>query len=170
MSSVPSTDGVVIRRARPGDERAVHALIRDLAVYEKLEHEAVASVQDIRDALFAEHPRTWALLAEEDGLPLGFALYFQNFSTFLGRPGIYLEDLFVEPAHRGRGIGRRLLQRLAVEVVEARGGRLEWAVLDWNRPAIDFYRSLGAVPMDEWTVFRLAGDALERFAAEAKEK
>ncbi|MCU0622381.1 MAG: GNAT family N-acetyltransferase, partial [Gemmatimonadaceae bacterium] len=119
-----------------------------------------------RDALFGDHPGAEVLIAEADGAPAGFALFFHNFSTFLGRRGLYLEDLFVRPEYRGVGIGRRLLAELAALAVARDCGRLEWSVLDWNAPAIGFYRALGAVPMDEWTVFRLAGDALATLAAE----
>jgi GNAT superfamily N-acetyltransferase len=119
----------------------------------------------LRRGLFGERPYAEVLIGEEDGAPVGFALFFHNFSTFLGRPGIYLEDLFVRPEHRGKGYGRELLQRLAEIAVERDCGRLEWAVLDWNEPAIGFYRKLGARPNDDWTVYRLAGDALRDLAS-----
>jgi GNAT superfamily N-acetyltransferase len=136
--------------------------IRALAAYEKLEHEVDASVEDLRAALFAPQPRAFCDIAAWDGVPAGFALWFYNFSTFRGRHGIYLEDLFVLPDLRGRGIGKALLLSLAQRAVREGCARVEWSVLDWNKPAIDFYASLGAVPMDEWTVFRLTGDALAR--------
>jgi GNAT superfamily N-acetyltransferase len=134
--------------------------IRDLAVYEHLEHEAVATEESLRKSLFGPRPYAevvFACVAEE---PVGFALFFHNYSTFLGRPGIYLEDLFVRPEARGQGIGKRLLTWLAQLAVERGCGRLEWAVLDWNEPSIAFYESLGAKPMDEWRIFRLTGPAL----------
>ena len=154
----------VIRPARPGDVADILRLIKALAEYEKLSHEVVATEAALAQALFGPRPAAEVLLAEEDGRSVGFALFFQNFSTFLGKPGIYLEDLFVEPAFRGRGIGRDLLRAIARLAVERGCGRFEWAVLDWNAPAIGFYKSLGARPMDDWTVMRLTGEALERLA------
>ncbi len=138
--------------------------IRDLAVYEKLAHEVVATEDGLRRTLFGERPYAAALIARLDGVPAGFALYFHNYSTFLGKPGLYLEDLFVEPGQRGKGIGRALLQRLAAIALERGCGRVEWAVLDWNAPSIAFYRALGASAMDDWTVFRLEGAALQALA------
>lgn len=155
---------LTIRSARPGEAGLVLAFIRELAAFERLAHEVEASQADIAAALFGERPRVFAEIAEWSGEPAGFALWFYNFSTFRGRHGIYLEDLFVRPAYRGHGIGRALLQRLAQRCVAEGLGRLEWWVLDWNEPALRFYRSLGAVPMDEWTVQRVAGEALERLA------
>jgi len=150
-----------IRAATPADVPAIHGLIRELADYEKLTHAVVATAGDLHDALFGPRPCAESLVAEEAGHTLGFALFFTSYSTFVGRPGIYLEDLFVQPAARGRGIGKALLARLAAVAVERRCGRLEWSVLDWNAPAIGFYRRLGAKPMDEWTVYRLDGEALQ---------
>ncbi len=138
--------------------------IRDLAVYEKLAHEVVATEDGLRRTLFGERRYAEALIARLDGVPAGFALYFHNYSTFLGKPGLYLEDLFVEPGQRGKGIGRALLQRLAAIALERGCGRVEWAVLDWNAPSIAFYRALGASAMDDWTVFRLEGAALRALA------
>ena len=138
--------------------------IRDLAVYEKLAHEVVATEDGLRRTLFGERPYAEALIARLDGVPAGFALYFHNYSTFLGKPGLYLEDLFVEPGQRGKGMGRALLQRLAAIALERGCGRVEWAVLDWNAPSIAFYRALGASAMDDWTVFRLEGAALRALA------
>jgi len=155
---------LVIRAARPGDEGVIAGLIRALAVYEKLEHEVVAGEADIVAALFCDAPKAFALVAEIDGEACGFALYFFNFSTFLGRHGIYLEDLYVNESHRGRGIGKALLARLAAIAVENNCGRLEWLVLDWNAPSIAFYKSLGAVAQDEWTVYRLTGAPLKALA------
>ena len=152
--------GLSIRPATVADAGLVMDFIRALAVYEKLEHEVDASVEDVRAALFAPQPRAFCDIAAWDGVPAGFALWFYNFSTFRGRHGIYLEDLFVLPDLRGRGIGKALLLGLAQRAVREGCARVEWSVLDWNKPAIDFYTSLGAVPMDEWTVFRLTGDAL----------
>jgi GNAT superfamily N-acetyltransferase len=142
----------------------VEELIRALAEYERLSHEVSMDSDRLRRGLFGERPYAEVLIGEEDAEPAGFALFFHNFSTFLGRPGIYLEDLFVRPEHRGKGYGRELLQRLAEIAVERDCGRLEWAVLDWNEPAIGFYRKLGARPNDDWTIFRLTGDALHDLA------
>jgi GNAT superfamily N-acetyltransferase len=154
-----------IRAARAGDTPEILRLIKALADYEKLAHEVVATEDALRQSLFGPQPAAEVLLAEDGGRAVGMALYFQNYSTFLAKPGIYLEDLFVEPASRGQGIGKALLQALA-RLALARGcGRFEWAVLDWNTPAIDFYRSLGARPMDDWTVMRVTGDALRRLGA-----
>jgi GNAT superfamily N-acetyltransferase len=151
----------------PANERDVPIIldfIRKLAEYEKLSHLVVATESDIHKNVFGPNPLAEVLLAYWDREPVGFALFFRNFSTFLGQPGIYLEDLFVDPEHRGKGIGKALLIRLAKIAVERGYGRLEWAVLDWNTPSIEFYRSLGAIPLDEWTAYRLTGDALSRLA------
>ena len=149
-----------IRKAEREDAALILRFIGELAVYEKLADDVVASVDDIERALFCENPKVFALIAEWEGAPCGFALYFFNFSTFLGRHGVYLEDLFVRETHRGKGIGKALLARLAAIAVENDCGRLEWSVLDWNAPSIAVYKSLGAVPMDEWTVYRMTGPAL----------
>jgi GNAT superfamily N-acetyltransferase len=154
----------VIRPAVPADVPTIANLIRALAEYEKLAHEVVLDEARLRDHLFGPRPYCECLIAEAAGAAVGFALFFHNYSTFLGQPGIYLEDLFVLPAARGRGHGKALLIALAKLAVERGCGRLEWAVLDWNEPAIGFYKSLGAVPMDEWTVNRVTGDALKRLA------
>jgi len=135
-----------------------------LADYERLPHEVVASESRLRDTLFGARPAAEVLLAHRGAEPAGFALFFHNYSTFLARPGIYLEDLFVRPEHRGLGVGRTLLAELARLAAARDCGRLEWSVLDWNAPAIGFYRKLGAVAMDQWTVFRLTGTALTRLA------
>lgn len=154
-----------IREAAPADVPLVATLIRELAQYERLLHEVTMTEERLRTALFGPRPYAEVVIAEgEGGEALGFALFFHNFSTFLGLPGIYLEDLFVRPAHRGGGTGRALLAYLARLARERGCGRLEWSVLDWNEPAIGFYRRLGAEPNDEWTVYRLTGDALERLA------
>ena len=146
------------------DIATVYALMRGLAVYEKLEHAFVATEADLERALFSEHPACEALLARLDGQAIGYALYYSTYSTFLGKRNLWLEDLFVVPEVRGKGAGRALLARVAAIVVERGGGRLEWVVLDWNEPSIAFYKSLGAVPMDDWTVYRLTGDAMRKLA------
>lgn len=153
-----------IRPAIESDIPALLSLITQLAEYEKLSHAVVATENDLRRSLFGSHPVTEALIGESDGKPVAFAVFFHNYSTFLGRPGLYLEDLFVVPECRGTGFGRAMLAQLAKIAIERNCGRFEWSVLDWNEPAIEFYKKLGAVPMDEWTVFRLEGAALERLA------
>ena len=153
-----------IRPATEADLGTIEELIRALAAYERMADEVVMDARLLRKNLFGDRPYAEVLIAEVDGEPAGFALFFHNFSTFVGRPGIYLEDLFVTPEHRGTGLGRALLKRLAEIAVERECGRLEWAVLDWNEPAIGFYKKLGARPNDEWTVFRLAGEALQELA------
>jgi GNAT superfamily N-acetyltransferase len=159
----------MIRPARAGDVPAIHRLIRDLAAYERSLAEAIATEQDLAAALLAERPALFAHVAEDDGRVVGFALWFLNYSTWLGRHGIYLEDLYIVPDMRGRGHGKALLAALARICVERGYGRLEWWVLDWNSPARRFYDSLGAVAMDEWTVHRLTGPALRALAAQGKE-
>lgn len=156
-----------IREATPADVPEILAMIHELADYEKAPHEVVATPGLLREALFGVDPAVYALMAEDDetGAVVGFALWFRNFSTWLGRHGVYLEDLYVRPSHRGHGYGKALLQELARIAVERGYGRFEWWVLDWNTPAIDFYRSIDAMPMDEWTVYRVTGDALGRLAA-----
>jgi GNAT superfamily N-acetyltransferase len=151
-----------VRPAGPDDAETLARLIRELAVYEQLEHEARATPESIRAHLFGPRPYAEAVIALAQGEPVGFALFFHNFSTFRGQPGIYLEDLFIRPDHRGRGLGKALLQTVAALAVERGCGRLEWAVLDWNEPAIGFYRGIGARPMDQWTLYRLDDDALAR--------
>ena len=155
---------VAIRAARPADAALIFALVRELAAYEKLSHDVAASEQAIADALFDPAPRVHCDVAEWEGEPAGFAVWFLNYSTFRGSHGIYLEDLFVRPAYRGRGIGRALLARLALECVERGYARCEWAVLDWNAPSFAFYKSIGAQIMDEWKICRLSGPALAAFA------
>lgn len=156
-----------IRFAQAADTPVILGFIRALAVYEKLEADCVATEESLRATLFGPRPYAEVLLIEEGGKAQGFALFFHNYSTFLARPGIYLEDLFVDPAARGKGYGKALLAKLAEIAVERGCGRLEWSVLDWNQPAIDFYLSLGARPMDEWTVYRVDGAALGALAAQA---
>jgi GNAT superfamily N-acetyltransferase len=153
-----------IRFGERSDVPLILRLIKALSVYEKLEDRVVATEEKVEKALFGPRPYAETLIAELDGEPVGFALFFHNFSTFLAQPGIYLEDLFVEPEHRGAGIGRALLSRLAEIAIERDCGRLEWAVLDWNKDAIGFYERLGAQPQDEWTVYRLTGEPLRRLA------
>ena len=153
-----------IRSAQMEDVPLIHELIAGLAEYEKLSHEFIASHEDLQRTLFGDRPGAEVLLAFMGGTCQGFALFFANYSTFLGKPGLYLEDLFVKPAARGQGIGTALLQRLARIALDRDYGRVEWSVLDWNEPSIGFYKSLGAVPMDEWTTFRLTGDAIGKVA------
>ena len=155
-----------IRFGELRDVRLIAELIRGLARYEKLEHEVTMTEEKLTDALFGERRYAETLIAEEDREPMGFALFFHNFSTFLAQPGIYLEDLFVVPEHRGGGVGRALLERLAQVAVDRGCGRLEWAVLDWNQDAIGFYERLGAKPNSDWTVYRLAGEPLHALAGE----
>ena len=157
---------LVIRQGGPADVPLIAELIRGLARYEKLEHEVTMTEERLAANLFGPHHYAETLIAEVDGAPVGFALFFHNFSTFLAQPGIYLEDLFVVPEHRGGGVGRALLKELARLAVERECGRLEWAVLDWNRDAIGFYKRLGARPNSEWTVYRLTGEALSALGRE----
>src|SRR5262245_9556907 len=156
---------ISIRPARRADVPLIRSLIAELAEYERLAHEMTVTDALLDRWLFGPHPAAEVIIGEVAGVPAGFALFFQNFSTFLGKPGIYLEDLFVRPAARGKGLGAALLQHLANTAVERGCGRLEWAVLDWNEPAIGFYKRLGARPMTEWTVYRVTGDSLDRLAA-----
>ncbi len=154
---------ITYRCAQPGDEGAILRFIKDLAEYEKMSGDVVATEELLREWIF-ERKKAEVIFAVIDGEEVGFALFFHNFSTFLGRAGIYLEDLFVKPEHRGKGCGKGLLRELARIAVERGCGRLEWSCLDWNQPSIDFYLSLGAQPMDEWTVYRMAGETLGNFA------
>lgn len=156
-----------IRPATSEDVGPILQLIRELAEYEKLSHEVVATEETLRKSLFGDRRFAEALIGEVEGQPAGFALFFHNFSTFLGRPGIYLEDLYVRPEARGSGLGRALLVYLAGLALERGCGRLDWSVLDWNEPAIGFYKSVGAAPVDGWTGYRVTGEALERLAEEA---
>ena len=156
---------VTIRPANADDVPLIAQLIRDLAEYERLADAAVATDDGLREQLFGERPAAEVLIAEADGEPAGFALFFHTFSTFLGKRGLYLEDLFVRPAFRGLGLGKHLMAALARIAVKRGCGRFEWSVLDWNAPAIGFYRALGATAIDEWTVHRLEGDALHALAS-----
>ena len=159
---------LTIRRARPDEAGLVLALVRELAEYEKLLHEVVATEAQIAEALFGNNPRLFCDIAEWNGEPAGFAAWFVNFSTFAGSHGIYLEDLFVRPALRGNGIGKALLMHLAKHCLANGWSRLQWAVLDWNAPSIAFYKSLGAELMDEWTICRVSGPALTALAEGAR--
>lgn len=156
---------IAIRAARPDDSALIFSLVRELADYEKLSGEVDATPEAISAALFAREPRLFCDIAEWDGDPAGFAIWFLNFSTFRGRHGIYLEDIFVRPAFRKRGIGRALMAQLAARCLAQGYARFEWAVLDWNEPSIAFYRSIGARIMDEWRICRLSGTALASFAS-----
>jgi GNAT superfamily N-acetyltransferase len=155
-----------IRPANEADVPLILTFIKGLADYEKLAHQVVATEEILHETLFGENPKAEVVIGYHRNQPVCFALFFHNFSTFLGRPGIYLEDLFVNPEHRGKGFGRQMLAYLA-KLAKARNcGRLEWWVLDWNEPAIRFYKGIGAKPMDEWTVFRVTGEALDELADE----
>ncbi len=155
---------IVLRPAIPADSENILALIQGLADYEREPDAVVATESHLQATLFASNPKVHAVMAELDDEVVGFAVYFYNYSTWLGQHGLYLEDLFVQPENRGSGVGLALLRHLASKAVAEGCGRFEWMVLDWNQPAIDFYRAAGAVPMDEWTVYRLSGDALAAFA------
>ena len=154
----------MIRPARPEDVPRVHELILELAKYERLEHKAVGTPEQLREHLFGGDPFLETLVVEEEGRLVGFALFFKNYSTFLARPGYYLEDLFVEPEHRGKGHGKALLREIARMACEKGFGRVDWAVLDWNKPSIEFYDSIGAAPQSDWITYRLEGEALEACA------
>ena len=154
-----------IRLAGVDDLSEIFVLIKELAVYERLLHHVIATEELLAETLFGENSNVEVLLACDENQILGFALYFRSFSTFLGRPGIYLEDLFVREFARGKGIGEALLRRIARSTLEMGGGRLEWSVLDWNQPAISFYKKMGAVALDEWTTFRLTGEKLKKMTA-----
>lgn len=157
---------IVFREGTAADVPLILTFIRALAEYERLPHEVVATEDLLRQTLFGERKVAEVIFAVVDGVEAGFALFFHNFSTFLGRPGLYLEDLFVLPKYRGMGVGKAMLKRLAQLAVERGCGRFEWWVLDWNEPSIEFYKAHGAVAMDEWTVFRVTGDALTKLAAD----
>ena len=160
-------DHVSIVPAHENDVPVILQMIKGLAEYEQLSHEVVATEESLRASLFGARPAAEVVLAYSDRTPVGFALYFHNYSTFLGRSGLYLEDLFVVPAWRGRGVGRKLLSHLASIAVERACGRMEWAVLDWNESALGFYQRLGARVLDDWRICRLSGEALSRAAAAA---
>jgi GNAT superfamily N-acetyltransferase len=158
---------LTIRPARPDDAALVFDFIRGIADFEKLSHELIATEQDIRAALAGDQPRVEVLLADWDGQPAAFALFFHNFSTFVGRRGLYLEDLYVRPEFRGKGIGKRLLLELVRLAQDRKCGRMEWVALDWNQSAIEFYEQLGARQLKEWVLFRLAGDQIRKLAFQA---
>jgi len=155
---------LIVRPANINDADTIKQFILDLAIYEKAEHEMLANEQHIRDTLFCDNPQAFALIVEIDGVAVGFAVYFFSYSTWLGKYGIYLEDLYVSLKERGKGAGKALLKELAKICVAKNCGRLEWSVLDWNTPSIEFYEAMGAKPKDGWTVYRLDGDALSSFA------
>lgn len=157
---------VSIRRAIAADTPVILRFIRELAEYEKLSHEVEASEETLRSQLFSDTANAWCLLAEVDAQPAGFAVCFYNFSTFLGRRGIYIEDIYVSPDYRGRKIGMALLRRIASHAAEEGCGRVEWSVLDWNKPAIDFYENIGARHRSGWHIYQLTGDALHQLATD----
>jgi GNAT superfamily N-acetyltransferase len=161
------SDRPIVRAARPEDVRVLLALFGELAEYEHLEHELRATEELLGEALFGERPAAEALIAQRSGEPVGYALFFATFSSFEGKPGVWLEDLFVRPAHRGAGVGRALMAAVAARTRERDGARLEWAALDWNELALGFYRRLGAQTMGEWITHRLAGEELARLAGES---
>jgi len=154
----------MIRLAVKEDGPRILQLIKDLAEYEKAPLEAKATLEQIEESLFSQHPVAYCHVAEDNGLVVGISIWFLNYSTWVGKPGIYLEDLYIDPAHRGKGFGLAFLKELAKICIERDYERLQWWVLDWNEPSIEFYKSLGAVPMDEWTVYRVSGDALKKLA------
>ncbi len=168
MPPAPSNPRLRIRRAKKEDVPLILAFIKELGEYERLAHEVVANETILHETLFGERPYAEVVIAYYDDQPVGYALFFHSFSTFLGRPGIYLEDVYVRPPMRGRGIGKALLVYLARLAKERKCGRIEWAVLNWNEPSIAFYKKLGAIPMSEWTVYRLTGTALDRVAEDAQ--
>jgi GNAT superfamily N-acetyltransferase len=165
VSTASPSSPLTIRPATERDVPLILSFIRQLAEYERLLDAVKATEEALRATLFGPKPVGEVLIAEDGGTPVGFALFFQNYSTFLAQPGLYLEDLFVIPAARGRGIGKLLLEHLSQVAIDRGYGRVEWAVLDWNAPAIGFYRRIGAIPMQDWTIMRLTGDALTRLAA-----
>jgi len=159
-----TTSTFKIRPAMEEDAAVILSLIKELAEYEHLSHEVAATENDIRKTLFGERPFAETLIGEYEGLPISFALFFHNFSTFVGKPGIYLEDLYVQPAHRGKGFGSKMLAHIAALARERDCGRFEWSVLNWNTPAIRTYENLDASPMKEWILYRLSGEALNKLA------
>jgi GNAT superfamily N-acetyltransferase len=168
MTITTSLPNLNIRHANVEDCQTILGFIVELAIYEKLEHEVVATTATLEETLFGPTRYAQCIIAEYQSKPVGYALFFNNFSTFTGRPGIYLEDLYVQPKMRGKGFGKNLLAYLAKLAVNSNFTRVEWSVLDWNKPAIDFYRSIGAQPMEGWTAQRLDGDQLQAFAKEFK--
>ena len=166
MTRTPAVSAFEIRPATKTDVPTILGLIRELADYEQLSMEVVATEEDLQQWLFGEKPKAEVLIGEYRGKPVSFALFFYNFSTFRGRPGVYLEDLYIKPDYRHKGFGRRLMAYIAQWAKAKNCGRFEWAVLNWNTPAIELYEKLGAVPQKEWTVYRLSGEALNRLADE----
>ncbi len=164
MANFTTIPGFVIRAAAESDVPVILSFVKQLAAYEKLSHEVVATEEHLRETLFGACKAAEVAIGYFEGKPVGFVLFFHNYSTFLASPGLYIEDLFVDEAYRRRGFGRALLLHVARLAGERQCGRLEWAVLDWNEPAINFYKTLGAVAMDEWTVFRVTGTALKKLA------
>lgn len=164
MAISTTIPGFVIRAAAESDVPLIFSFIKKLAAYERLSHEVVATEARLRETLFGSLRTAEVAIGYCEGKPVGFVLFFHNYSTFLGRPGLYIEDLFVDEAYRRRGFGRALLLYVAQLANERRCGRLEWAVLDWNEPAINFYKKLGAVAMNEWTIYRVTGEALKKLA------
>jgi len=156
----------MIRNAVKDDVPQILQLIKDLAEYEKAPNDAVATIEQINESLFSDDPHAFCHVVEVDGTVVGISIWFLNYSTWLGKPGIYLEDLYIDPAYRGKGFGLALLKELAKICIERNYERLQWWVLDWNEPSIEFYKNLGAEPMDEWTVYRMSGDALRKLAAD----
>jgi len=152
----------MIRSAKPEDLSEIASLIKELANYERAPEQAIATIEDLGAALFGPSPKVFCEIVEVDGAVLGFAIWFLNFSTWQGKHGIYLEDLFIRPQYRGSGWGKKLLEHLAAKCLENNWGRFQWWVLDWNEPAIEFYKALGASPMNEWTVYRVAGEELKK--------
>ncbi|MBU5483612.1 GNAT family N-acetyltransferase [Clostridium sp. MSJ-11] len=152
-----------IRFAKEEDTKLILNFINGLAEYEELSNEVVATEETLKESLFIRKAAE-VIIGEYEGIPVGFALFFHNFSTFIGKPGIYLEDLYIRPEMRGKGFGKKMLSFLGKLTIERDCGRLEWSCLDWNKPSIDFYKSMGSIPMDEWTVYRVTGDALEKLA------
>lgn len=165
LSTSTSIPKFVIRKAIRGDVNLILDFIKQLAVYERMLNDVVATEEALDEFLFCENPFAHVIIGEFNGEPVGFALFFTNFSTFLGRPGIFLEDLFVKPEHRGKGFGKSLLAFLAKIAFDNNFGRVEWSVLNWNEPAINFYKKLGAIPMDEWTVFRIMDGSISRLGS-----
>ena len=159
-----NSEKTIIRSAEIKDSKIILKLIKELSVYEKLSHTVINDEDMLKENLFGERKFAEVLIADYENQPVGFALFFHNYSTFVGKPGIYLEDLFVQPEMRGKGIGKKLFLELIKIAKERNCGRVEWSVLNWNTPAIDFYKSMGAVPMDEWTVYRLTEDKLKELA------
>ncbi|AXH14649.1 GNAT family N-acetyltransferase [Malaciobacter mytili] len=155
---------IILREATINDSQTIFNFVKELAIYEKAEHEVKTSVKQVEESVFGKDSVTYAIICELDNKPIGMALYFFNYSTWLGRNGIYLEDLYVSPQYRGVGAGKALLKKLAQIAVEKKCGRIDWQVLDWNKPSIDFYDSIGAKGLTEWIPYRLTGEALEEFA------